>query len=119
MTVKYLKIDDIVENYNDNIFYICSISFPTNGSEESLYSDMPPCKAYIKYNHFDLASSLKICLEDGKELNRNRYFVYMVSEQKEDLELEYKRIKCEWIKIRKKYLLDELDKIEKMEKECF
>lgn len=118
MTVKYLKIDDIIENYKDNSFFICSISIPTDGSESNLYTDISPCKAYLKYNHFDLASTIKICSESGKEFNRNRYFVYMVSDNKEELEVEYKRIKLEWFKVRKKYLLEQLEYIEKMEKEC-
>lgn len=111
MSVQYLNVDQILSKFQKNSFYIACFE-PSSPSDEAPYSDKSPSRAYLRYEHNLNGGIIWLVNQDGEQKLLNRYhFRYMVSENQEELEIEYNRVKKLWLLDRKQYLLDQLDRV--------
>lgn len=117
--VEYLTIDNIIKKYYTEHFYLAHFEVNSEKSEEPC-SDKEPYKARLKWASYEMNPIITICSKYGEVKARaNPYFRYMVSDNIEELQQEYKKKKQEWINSRREYLVSQIKLIDEMEKKCF
>lgn len=114
--VEYLNIDQIIEKYGSNHFYIAHF-YDSPQKCDSPSSDKKPYRACLKWASYELNPIITIVSANSEQKTRNQYFKYIVSDSLEELEKEYKFKKQLWINKRRAYLNSELQKLKEIENE--
>lgn len=117
MAVEYLNINGIVDKYTTKHFYIAHFTKSKPQSEKP-YSDRPPYRARLKWNSYELNPDIYLYSNEyGEEHITNTVYKFIVSDNLEELQELYNKLKCEWISERKNYLESQLTHITKLKNE--